>query len=129
LKELEERHFALKHTHVQFVHVYKSQKGWEKILARYARGEGSLLDLEFLQLQDGSKRRVAAFGFSAGFCGAALAVKNWAWQTENEDKPLPSVEHLTEGRRFFENENQLLVQLKEDLKPVSRKLAKLLPFW
>jgi saccharopine dehydrogenase (NAD+, L-lysine-forming) len=105
LKELEEQDFALKHTHVQFAHVYKNQKGWEKILARYARGGGSLLDLEFLQLQDGSKRRVAAFGFSAGFCGAALAVKNWAWQTENGDKPFPGVEHFTEGRGFFENEN------------------------
>jgi saccharopine dehydrogenase (NAD+, L-lysine-forming) len=75
-------------------------------------------------LQDGSKRRVAAFGFSAGFCSAALAVKNWVWQTENGDKPLPGVEHITKGRGFFENENQLLVQLKEDLNAGIRKVGK-----
>lgn len=39
------------------------------MLARFARGGGSLYDLEFLQ--DASGRRVAAFGFHAGFAGAA----------------------------------------------------------
>ena len=54
----------LKHTHVQFAHVYKKQGGWERVLARYANGKGLLLDLEFLEKNG---RRVAAFGWSAGF--------------------------------------------------------------
>lgn len=43
---------------------YKGQASWDTVLARYARGDGTLLDLEFLE-KDG--RRVAAFGYWAGF--------------------------------------------------------------
>lgn len=38
-------------------------------MSRFARGGGSLYDLEFLT--DNTGRRVAAFGFHAGFAGAA----------------------------------------------------------
>lgn len=48
------------------------------ILGSFPRGGGTLLDLEFLQHEDG--RRVAAFGYHAGFAGAALALETWAWQ-------------------------------------------------
>ena len=48
------------------------------ILRSFARGGGTLLDLEFLQ--DDRGRRVAAFGYHAGFAGAALALETWAWQ-------------------------------------------------
>ena len=78
LKELPEEDFPLQHTHVQFAHCYKGQGGWADVLARFPRGGGTLYDLEFLQDEQG--RRVAAFGFHAGFAGAALAVKNWAEQ-------------------------------------------------
>ena len=47
----------LKHVHVQFAHCYKQQAGWEKVLARFAQGNGVLLDLEFLT--DSNGRRVA----------------------------------------------------------------------
>ena len=47
-------------------------------LRSFPRGGGTLLDLEFLQ--DDMGRRVAAFGYHAGFAGAALALENWAWQ-------------------------------------------------
>lgn len=58
---------------------YKGQSGWEKVLSRFPRGKGTLLDLEFLE--DGlyqrtlnitltctdciaeNGRRVAAFGY------------------------------------------------------------------
>jgi saccharopine dehydrogenase (NAD+, L-lysine-forming) len=65
LKELDPEEFPLKHTHVQFAHCYKSQAGWEDVLGRFSRGGGTLLDLEFLV--DDKGRRVAAFGFHAGF--------------------------------------------------------------
>jgi len=69
LKELPESDEPIIHTHIQFAHCYKRQAGWSKILARFHRGGGSLYDLEFLT--DASGRRVAAFGFHAGFAGAA----------------------------------------------------------
>ena len=59
----------LKHVHIQFAHCYKNQGGWETVLARFPRGGGTLLDLEFLV--DDKGRRVAAFGYHAGFAGAA----------------------------------------------------------
>ena len=73
LKELPEADTPLEHTFVHFAHCYKNQGGWEHTLARFPRGGGTLYDLEFLQ--DSNGRRVAAFGYHAGFAGAALAVK------------------------------------------------------
>lgn len=73
LKELPEEDTPLQHTMIHFAHCYKQQGGWEKVLARFPRGGGVLYDLEFLQ--DSTGRRVAAFGYHAGFVGAALAIK------------------------------------------------------
>ncbi|QRW24520.1 hypothetical protein RhiXN_11432 [Rhizoctonia solani] len=53
----------------QFAHCYKRQGGWADVLARFYHGGGTLYDLEFLT--DASGRRVAAFGYHAGFAGAA----------------------------------------------------------
>lgn len=58
----------LEHVHVQFAHCYKQQSGWEKVLARFARGNGVLLDLEFLT--DSSGRRVAVRYISSFGCSA-----------------------------------------------------------
>ena len=69
LKELPESDEPLPHTHIQFAHCYKQQGGWSKVLARFHRGQGTLYDLEFLT--DDQGRRVAAFGYHAGFAGAA----------------------------------------------------------
>lgn len=87
LKELPEDDFPLEHVHVTFAHCYKQQAGWDKVLSRWPRGGGALLDLEFLT--DDAGRRVAgkiylhslggvcscaltlslAFGYSAGYAG------------------------------------------------------------
>ena len=64
LKELPEDDFPLRHEMIHFAHCYKGQDGWEKVLGRFARGNGLLYDLEFLQDEHG--RRVAAFGYHAG---------------------------------------------------------------
>jgi saccharopine dehydrogenase (NAD+, L-lysine-forming) len=114
LKELPEAETPLKHTFVHFAHCYKQQGGWEQVLARFPRGGGTLYDLEFLQ--DTTGRRVAAFGYHAGFVGAALAIKTWAWQlTHPKGEPLPGVETFTDGRGFYNNEDELITQLKEDV--------------
>jgi len=78
LKELPESDEPLPHTHIQFAHCYKRQAGWSKVLSRFHRGEGTLYDLEFLT--DASGRRVAAFGFHAGFAGAAAGTLAFAAQ-------------------------------------------------
>ncbi|MGW0585007.1 saccharopine dehydrogenase, partial [Streptomyces sp. NPDC002920] len=51
---------------------YKGQPGAAALLGRFAAGVGALLDLEYLVDEQG--RRLAAFGFWAGYLGAALAV-------------------------------------------------------
>lgn len=71
IKELPEDPADLEHTHVFFAHAYKGQEGAEEVLERFRRGGGELLDVEYLTV-DG--KRVVAFGFWAGYVGAALAV-------------------------------------------------------
>ncbi|KUN07255.1 saccharopine dehydrogenase [Streptomyces canus] len=72
LKELPDEPAALPHRHVFFGHAYKRQPGAAELLRRFAAGGGALLDLEYLV--DDHGRRLAAFGYWAGYLGAALAV-------------------------------------------------------
>jgi saccharopine dehydrogenase (NAD+, L-lysine-forming) len=72
LKELPDVPAALIHRHVFFGHAYKGQTGAGQLLHRFATGGGTLLDLEYLV--DAEGHRLAAFGYWAGYVGAALAV-------------------------------------------------------
>jgi saccharopine dehydrogenase (NAD+, L-lysine forming) len=72
LKELPDGPPELEHRHVMFGHAFKGQQGAEALLARFVAGGGALLDLEYLT--DANGRRLAAFGYWAGYIGAALAV-------------------------------------------------------
>jgi saccharopine dehydrogenase (NAD+, L-lysine-forming) len=78
LKELPGRPARLRHRHVFFGHAFKGQPGGAELLTRFAAGGGELLDLEHLCDADG--RRLAAFGYWAGYVGAALAVLHRARQ-------------------------------------------------
>ena len=78
LKELPEPLPALRHRHIYFAHAYKQQEGWKALLRRFAGDGGRLLDLEYLL--DDNGRRIAAFGYWAGFAGAALGVMAWLAQ-------------------------------------------------
>tara|TARA_R110002049_G_scaffold44333_4_gene129942 strand:+ start:19456 stop:20508 length:1053 start_codon:yes stop_codon:yes gene_type:complete len=73
LKELPDDGTALPHTHIMFGHAFKGQSAGQILLKRFKAGGGSLLDLEYLTNAEG--RRVAAFGYWAGFAGAAVALK------------------------------------------------------
>ena len=73
----------ISHTHIQFAHCYKAQEGWADVLSRFDAGGGTLYDLEFLQ--DSHGRRVAAFGFHAGFAGAAAGALALAAYREGEE--------------------------------------------
>lgn len=78
LKELPDDGTPLPHRHILFGHAYKGQPDGPALLARFKAGGGTLFDLE--SLVDDSGRRVAAFGYWAGFAGAGVSVKAWAAQ-------------------------------------------------
>ncbi|KZV94107.1 Formate/glycerate dehydrogenase catalytic domain-like protein [Exidia glandulosa HHB12029] len=104
LKELEVSKEPIKHTHIQFAHAYKNQAGWRDVLARFHNGGGALYDLEFLT--DASGRRVAAFGFHAGFAGAAVGAL--ALVAQREGKPLGLLEpYPNEGAMVSDVANKL----------------------
>ena len=104
LKELPESNDPLSHTHIQFAHCYKNQAGWSKVLSRFRRGGGTLYDIEFLK--DANGRRVAAFGFHAGFAGAAAGALAVAARRKEQDLgPLTA----------FENETAMINEVKKML--------------
>jgi len=78
LKELPEDGSPLSHRHIMFGHAYKGQPAGRVLLKRFKAGKGTLYDLEYLV--DEAGRRVAAFGYWAGYAGAAVSLKCWAAQ-------------------------------------------------
>ena len=78
LKELPDDGTPLPHRHIMFGHAYKGQHSGPALLRRFRDGGGTLYDLEYLV--DPDDRRVAAFGYWAGFAGAAVTLKCWAAQ-------------------------------------------------
>jgi saccharopine dehydrogenase (NAD+, L-lysine forming) len=72
LKELPDDGTPLRHRHVMFGHAFKGQPAGRVLLERFAAGGGALYDLEYLVDERG--RRVAAFGYWAGYAGAAVTL-------------------------------------------------------
>ncbi|EPE03478.1 saccharopine dehydrogenase [Ophiostoma piceae UAMH 11346] len=82
LKEIDANGIDLPHNYIHFAHCYKKQEGWATELSRFSKTPtGLLYDLEFLVNERG--QRIAAFGFSAGYAGTALALLSWAHQILN----------------------------------------------
>ncbi|KAI9730389.1 MAG: Saccharopine dehydrogenase [Cirrosporium novae-zelandiae] len=106
LKELPEDKFGLSHRMTRkLTFCSKNQDGWQDVLSRFPKGNGTLYDLEFLVDQKG--RRVAAFGYHAGYAGAALSIKAWALQQKG--KKLGAVEP-------YKNQDILVSDVKDALK-------------
>lgn len=122
LKEIPEEDFPLTNDHLTFAHCYKKQAGWDKVLGRFVSGKATLYDLEFLH--DEAGRRISAFGFHAGFTGAALGMKNWAWQLTNPDEKLPAVASFTDGKGYYANEKELVDQIRGDLEAGEKILGR-----
>lgn len=80
LKELPADGTPLRHTHIMFGHAYKGQPDGRVLLDRFKTGGGRLLDLEYLT--DDTGRRVAAFGYWAGYAGAAVSLMCWMAQQQ-----------------------------------------------
>lgn len=85
LKELPEDGTPLPHKHIMFGHAFKGQHSGKALLERFKAGGGTLYDLEYLVDETG--RRVAAFGYWAGYAGAAVTLKTWAAQQRGETCP------------------------------------------
>lgn len=81
-------------------------------LNRFARGGGILYDIEFLT--DASGKRVAAFGYYAGYAGAAVSLLAWTHQLQHPGTPCPSVS-------AYPSENALVNDVKS-------KVAATIPF-
>jgi saccharopine dehydrogenase (NAD+, L-lysine-forming) len=78
LKELPDNVMPLRQRHIMFGHAYKGQPSGQRLLARFKAGGGTLYDLEYLEDETG--RRVAAFGYWAGYAGAAVSLLAYAAQ-------------------------------------------------
>ena len=83
------------------------------MLDRFIRGNGTLYDLEFLQ--DESGRRVAAFGYHAGFAGSAVGCLALAEQVQG--RTLGALEP-------YPNEDALIAEVKAKFEIVRSKLGR-----
>ncbi|MEL6838193.1 MAG: saccharopine dehydrogenase [Pseudomonadota bacterium] len=96
LKELPDDGTPLRHRHIMFGHAYKGQPAGQVLLGRFKAGGGRLLDLEYLTDEDG--RRVAAFGYWAGYAGAAVSLMCWIAQQQGRTagavNAYPSANHM-----------------------------------
>lgn len=110
LKELPTPGPPLPHTHIQFAHCFKHQAGWVDVLSRFKHGGGKLYDLEFLE--DANGRRVAAFGWHAGFAGAALGLLALAEQLESK-----GAKRLGKQVRY-PNEDKLVTYARERMEVI-----------
>ncbi|GAA5841372.1 hypothetical protein JCM9279_000629 [Rhodotorula babjevae] len=110
---------ALPHTHIMFAHCYKQQGGWIDVITRWEAGQptGMLYDLEFLQEENG--RRVAAFGYHAGFAGAAVGTLALAKQVGSDGEKA-----RLGDTKPYPNEQALIADVKGQLAAVEAKLGR-----
>jgi saccharopine dehydrogenase (NAD+, L-lysine-forming) len=118
LKELSDDDNHLPHTYIHFQHIFKKQHGWAPSLSRFARSGGTLYDLEFLT--DESGRRVAAFGYWAGYAGTAVALLSWAHQVLHPGVPQGQVP-------VFDSAPDLIQHVKSTIEPAIRANGNQLP--
>ena len=78
LKELPEDGSPLPHRHIMFGHAYKGQPAGQVLLQRFGPGAARFTIWNIWSMTTG--RRVAAFGYWAGYAGAAVTLKCWAAQ-------------------------------------------------
>ncbi len=104
LKELPEDGTPLRHRHIMFGHAYKGQPSGKVLLDRFQAGGGALWDLEYLTDDEG--RRVAAFGYWAGYAGAAVALMCWLAQKNGA---------IAGAVKAYPSANHMLIELQQSL--------------
>jgi len=85
IKELPDSPDELHHRHIYFAHSFKGQDDAVRTLTRFEEGRGRLFDIEYLT--DDNGRRVVAFGYWAGYVGAALGVLQLGGELETPLAP------------------------------------------
>lgn len=111
LKELPTDGTPLRHSHIMFGHAYKGQPSGRVLLDRFKAGGGTLLDLEYLVDETG--RRVAAFGYWAGYAGAALSVM--AWGLQQQGKTLGPVAAFSSAKAMADTARAVLSKMPSAL--------------
>ena len=101
LKELPDLPKKLQNPMIHFAHIYKDQTGWQDEIKRFSNG-GCLYDIEYLTI---NKRRTAAFGYWAGWMGAALAAWRQLAKSLGENGP-------KNGVSSFDNRGEVEAILK-----------------
>lgn len=104
LKELPDDGSPLPHRHIMFGHAFKGQPDGLRLLERFRSGGGVLYDLEYLV--DADQNRVAAFGYWAGYAGAAVSLM--AWTAQQRGAICPPVQ-------TYASDKALLADLQDDL--------------
>lgn len=101
LKELPDDGTPLRHCHIMFGHAFKGQHSGQALLKRFRAGGGTLYDLEYLTDETG--RRLAAFGYWAGYAGAAVSMMTWGAQQAGATcpplTPFDSQQEMTDTAR------------------------------
>lgn len=92
-------------THIYFAHCYKTQDGWVELLKKFEIGGGKIIDLEFMTDENG--RRTNAFGYWAGYVGAALGAL-FAKATNIDE----AISELKEHKQFPDKKD--LIQFVEE---------------
>uniref|UniRef100_A0A7S1KL63 Saccharopine dehydrogenase (NAD(+), L-lysine-forming) n=1 Tax=Percolomonas cosmopolitus TaxID=63605 RepID=A0A7S1KL63_9EUKA len=104
--------FAVRHRHIMFAHCYKYQNDWKSTMQRFKEGNAELLDLEFLQWDNG--RRVAAFGRAAGFAGMAVGMLGYVAQQQQLEKN-PQAQNVNLQLDWYRNNADLVNLVKKQL--------------
>ena len=107
LKELPNNDTPLKHSHIMFGHAFKGQVSGKKLLKKFKSGGGTLYDIEYLTQETG--KRIAAFGYWAGFAGAYVSLKVWISQLKKEECPPLST---------FNDKRKLLKEISNEINSV-----------
>lgn len=105
LKELPLNKEPLSHKHIYFAHIYKGQADSPEVFSQYRQGGGTLFDLE--HLLNPKSARIAAFGYWAGYIGAAISVQAYCHQMKHLASP--KLKHYT-------NKSDWITILSDDLK-------------
>ena len=104
LKELPTDSSPLNHRHIMFGHAFKGQNSGLALLKRFKSDGGTLYDIEYLTDKHG--KRVAAFGYWAGYAGAAVSLKVLLAQKNNtECSPI----------EYYRGIDSLLNELKKEI--------------
>ena len=116
LKELSDDVERLEHKHIMFGHAFKGQTSGLKLLKKFKAGKGLLYDLEYLT--DPKGRRLAAFGYWAGYAGAAVSLKAYADQQ--------STKGICGPVSVFENKEKMADYIRNTFVNVENKFPKIL---